>query len=248
MQEIVPKGVVYTPYGSTEALPVTIVSAQELVVTPLVAARGGEQGMLVGRAVSGVTVKIVPMSDGAIESIDEATLCAPCIIGEIVVRGANVSQRYFLRDEATRSSKIKGGWHRMGDLGYFDNEGRLYFCGRIVHAVPLGESVLYSIPTEMIFNVHPKVKRSALVRLSAEGHPAIVVEPHPQFWPASREDRKKFEEELRVLARSSPLTSPPTDFFFHHSFPVDPRHNAKIFRDKLGVWAATEYAKRITQK
>jgi olefin beta-lactone synthetase len=144
---------------------------------------------------------------------------------------------------ATAAAKIRDKesfWHRMGDMGYLDAVGGLYFCGRRAHAVRHGGKVFYSVPVERIFNQHSRVKRSALVAWGREGEPAIVIEPYPQYWPETEEARRNFMRELRELAGSSALTSSISRVFFHPAFPVDARHNAKIFRDKLGAWAGSQ--------
>ena len=243
VREALPRGEAFTPYGATEALPVTLTSSKEILGCEPVAAVSGEQGAFMGQRVPGVALMIVRPYEGEIESIMEAKALPPREIGEIIVQGENVSPRYLHRDDATRLAKIKDGesyWHRMGDVGYLDESGNLYFCGRILHRVCRQERVYYSIPVERIFNAHPKVRRSALVALRPGGEPAIVVEPLPQYWPAARADRDALVSELRVLAARSPLTAEITRFFFHRSFPVDARHNAKIFRDKLGEWASEQ--------
>jgi len=245
VRDILPEGEAYTPYGATEALPVTHLSASEIVNreakgTLLTPASGGEIGTLVGRSVKGIELKIIQRIDGAIADISQVKELAPGEIGEVIVRGENVSSAYLHRPEATIASKIADGaggtWHRMGDVGYIDSDSNLYFCGRVAHVVQTYRT-LFSIPSERIFNEHPQVRRSALVYLASTKEAAIVIEPHPQFWPESPESRQRFEEELTILARSSPITEGIRSIFFHKAFPVDARHNAKIFRDQLGVWA-----------
>ena len=93
------------------------------------------------------------------------------------------------------------------------------------------------MPLEEIFNTLPKVRRSALVGLRGGQEPAIVIEPFPQYWPESTEQQQAFISELNELAQQNELTSGIRRFFFNRSFPVDARHNAKIFRDQLSDWA-----------
>ena len=72
---------------------------------------------------------------------------------------------------ATKLAKIQDGdqvRHRMGDLGYFDADGNLWFCGRKSHRVKVGEQELYSIQCEEIFNKHPDVFRTALVGVNGK--------------------------------------------------------------------------------
>lgn len=235
-------GEVYTPYGATESLPVTFVSGADLLAQTEEPATTGDQGTFVGKPCAGVELQVIRSEPDTVLTPDMMQECQPFEIGEVVVRGKNVSPAYFERDEATERGKIQvddgSFWHRMGDLGYRDAEGNLYFCGRQVHAVQTLDRTYYSVPTERIFNQHPKVARSALVDIG-DGV-GIAIEPNPQHWPQTSSEREHFIAELLTLARGNELTSKIERFFFHQSFPVDGRHNAKIFRDQLGAWAREE--------
>lgn len=239
VKRIIPQGECYTPYGATEALPVTRIAGEEILRANLKPANSGGQGTLVGKPVAGVQIKIMQSQDGPVERFTEVQELSAGEIGEIIVTGVSVSPRYYMREDADQMSKIADGarvWHRMGDVGYLDTEGNLYFCGRKAHMVKSADRTYYSIPVERVFNQHPRVHRSALVDLS-EGVPAIVVEPTPSSWPRDPLAQDAFRNELKELARTSPLTTEIETIYFHPSFPVDRRHNAKIFRDKLGAWA-----------
>ncbi len=131
-----------TPYGATEALPVTMITAKEIRAGLSIKSLSGELGTLVGHAIPDVEIRVIESVDTPLESIENAHSLPPLTIGEVIVRGVNVSPRYYNRDEATSASKIKDGktfWHRMGDVGYLDYAGDLYFCGRKVHRVIVGE-------------------------------------------------------------------------------------------------------------
>jgi len=234
-----PQAESFTPYGATEALPVTIAAAAELRQHPPVLAVSGEQGTPVGRAIDGVSLRVVQPVAGSADSplVD----CPERVIGEIVVSGGTVSREYLRRPEATAASKVRDGenlWHRMGDMGYLDAAGQLYFCGRRVHVVATADRMFHSVPVENVFNTHPQVSRTALV--AVDGLPALVVEPQSRL--LSMDARQRLADELRALGASDPVTAPIRRFYFHPSFPVDARHNAKIFRDRLAVWAATQTA------
>ena len=237
-----PQAESFTPYGATEALPVTIASSAELRRHPPVRARSGEEGTPVGRAIDGVTLRVVQaVTPGHAAALVD---CPVQVIGEIVVSGATVSREYLARPEATAISKVADGggvWHRMGDMGYLDADGQLYFCGRRAHMVVTPDGVFHSVPVENVFNRHPQVGRSALVGVG--GEPAVVIEPRPRRLGA--EARRKLARELRAIGERDPVTASIRRFYFHRSFPVDARHNAKIFRDKLAVWAETQAAVEI---
>jgi acyl-CoA synthetase (AMP-forming)/AMP-acid ligase II len=165
----------------------------------------------------------------------------PGRIGEIVVDGPVVTEGYDHNDRENELAKIADQgtvWHRMGDLGYLDEQGRLWFCGRRAHLVTTADGEMYTIPCEAVFNEHPAVNRSALVGVRKRGEthqtPVLIVEP------ANSMAEGKLLAELRQRALGNPLTDTIEHFLLHPEFPVDIRHNAKIFREKLAAWAATK--------
>ena len=230
---------IHTPYGATESLPVTSISSKEILgSTQHVTARGG--GTCVGRPLAGMEVRVIEISDEPIDQWSDARGEAPGTIGEIVVKGPVVTRRYFNRPEETKLAKINDGddvWHRMGDVGALDEEGRLWFCGRKAQRVTTENGTLFTVPCEAIFNQHPRVRRSALVGVGEPGqqHPVICIELEAGDDGA---DRKQLTEELLALGQANELTREITTVLYHSDFPVDVRHNAKIFREKLAVWAA----------
>lgn len=234
-----PEAELFTPYGATEALPVTLASAAELGRHVPVAAVSGERGTPVGRAIDGVLLRIVqPATGGADAPLVD---CPERTIGEIVVSGPTVSREYLARPAATAASKVRDGertWHRMGDMGYLDGAGRLYFCGRQAHMVVTPDRVFHSVPVEEIFNRHAAVRRTALV--GVDGRPALVVETVTPV--DTDDDRRLLAAELMALGAADPVTRPIRRFYFHPSFPVDARHNAKILRDRLADWATGQPA------
>jgi len=124
----------------------------------------------------------------------------------------------------------------VSSAGYLDADGRLYFCGRRAHVVMAGRRPFHSVPVENVFNRHPEVRRTALIGI--DGTPALAVEPRSRS--LSADDRRRLAAELGAIGAADPVTAPIRRFYFHPSFPVDARHNAKIFRDRLGAWAATQ--------
>lgn len=135
--------------------------------------------------------------------------------------------------------------HRTGDLGYFDEEGMLWFCGRKSHRLETERGLLAPVPTENLLNRHPKVARTALVGVGPRGRerPAVVVEPVTGAMPRGRADRARFAAEIAALLSERRSDSPPPAperieaVLFKRSFPVDARHNAKIRSEELKRWA-----------
>lgn len=245
MQQVLPPdGEVHTPYGATEALPVASIGAREVLgETAARSAQGA--GTCVGRRFPGIAWKVIRISDGPIARLADAHELPPGEIGELIVRGPVVTREYVTRVEQNALHKIADGdgvWHRMGDVGYLDAQERFWFCGRRAHRVLTAQGPLYTVPCEAIFNQHPAIYRSALVGVGPPGaqRPVIIVEPWPQRRPRSAQARQQLLQELRQLAAAHPLTQAIGAILLHPALPVDIRHNAKIFREQLGPWAARQ--------
>ncbi|MEM7792221.1 MAG: fatty acid CoA ligase family protein [Verrucomicrobiota bacterium] len=234
LSAIIPNGMIHTPYGATEALPVTSISASEVLSDTAEKTLQGS-GTCVGKPLPTVKVSIIKPVDGAIQSFGDVDALAPGEIGEIIVQGPSVTRKYDKLPQVDLETKISeedGIWHRMGDMGWIDEKGRLWFCGRKAERVLTADGPLYTDCCEAIFNQHPQVFRSALIDIG-NGKPGIVVEPERDVFPRTRDGRDVFVKSLRELGSSSRLTSGIQDFFFEKSFPVDVRHNAKIHRLSL---------------
>jgi acyl-CoA synthetase (AMP-forming)/AMP-acid ligase II len=234
-------GEIHTGYGATEAMPVSSFGSNEILTETARLSRKG-YGMCVGRPIQGVELKIINISDVPIERWSDEWVLEEGQIGEIVVRGDIVTRGYFERPNHDRLSKIDDNgtiWHRMGDLGWLDNKGRIWFCGRKSHRVITADNTLFTIPCEAIFNNHPAVLRSALVGIGAapDQHPVVCIEMEPDYKDA---DFELLSPELLALAQENPLTETLDTFLHHPGFPVDVRHNSKIFREKLAVWAESK--------
>lgn len=232
----------WTPYGATECLPVAVIEGRELERTRQ--ATEGGAGTCVGRPVAPNEVRIIRIDDGAIPAWSDDLLTTAGEVGEISVAGPTVTDSYFNRDSATRLSKIceqldDGSYrvvHRMGDLGYFDRDGRLWFCGRKSHRVQTSERTLYTEQVEPVFNVHPLVRRTALVGVGEPGSQRTVLcvdlhRIHQREW-------SRIERELRKSAALREEDFHIDNYLVHPGFPVDIRHNAKIGREALAKWAA----------
>ncbi len=236
-----PPAEIFTPYGATEALPIASIGSTEILEETQFRTERGE-GVCVGRPVNGTEVRIIRISDDPVPAWSDDLEVNDGTIGEIIVAGPVVTREYFGRPEATALAKIVDPardtfFHRMGDLGYRDDRGRLWFCGRKSHRVVLDETTLYTICCEGVFNAHPDVARTALVgvRTGKTTIPVLCVEP---LRPMKRHDRDRVHRELLERGAAFLHTSRIKTILFHPSFPVDIRHNSKIFREKLAVWAA----------
>lgn len=238
--QILSDGEVYTPFGATEALPITNISGREILAeTAKLTAQGW--GVCVGRPLKGLDVRIIPLSDEPIAEWTESLALPTGELGEITVKGPVVTRLYLNRPKQTALAKIKdrdGIWHRMGDIGYFDKKGRLWMCGRKSHRVETEDELLLPVPCEAIFNAHAEVARTALVGVGApvRQRPVLVVELNSGKIP-SKKEMQRLVGELLALGEKFDHTRAIREVLFHPAFPVDVRHNVKIQREKLAVWA-----------
>ncbi len=235
LKKILPNGVVHTPYGATECLPVCTITGDEVLAETRQETESGH-GTCVGRPLAGVRVAIIPIREGVIENLADCPPYAECgPVGEIIVQSPSCTREYDGRPDATALSKIRDGekfWHRMGDLGRLDAQGRLWFYGRKAELVRTASGAVFTDPVEGVLNTHPRVFRCALIGLGASGSqtPAVVIEPEAGAFPKNSRERDAFVAELRILAARHPHTAGITRFFFEKKLPVDVRHNAKIHR------------------
>ncbi|HVT27610.1 MAG TPA: fatty acid CoA ligase family protein [Lacipirellulaceae bacterium] len=253
----------HTPYGATECLPVSTIEASEILNETADRTDRGA-GVCVGRKFNSIEWRVIRMTDEPISAIEQAAELSAGEIGELIVRGPQVSPCYVTQTEFNNLTKIgdkrsgpsaaptagkdaparsncsdrDASWHRTGDVGYFDEAGRFWYCGRKSHRVETASGTLFTECVESIFNTHPAVRRCALVGVGRRGEqtPVIVVEPKSSWNEAER-------LELQRMARSHRQTAAIDQFMVvQSSLPVDVRHNAKINREMLAVWAAKRLA------
>ncbi len=235
---IAPDGTIHTPYGATESLPIVSIEGREIIHQTWSQTKQG-RGTCVGRTLPGIELKVIACSDEAFPSFSACRELASGEIGEIIVKGDVVTRAYENNTAETTFAKIpddSGFWHRMGDVGYQDGQGRLWFCGRKAHRVHGRDGILYTICCEAVSNVHPDVFRSALVGVDTVlgwQTPVLIIE----LEPGARRRKRLVIEEVKKLIGRHPLTKRIEHVLVHPSFPVDIRHNAKIFREKLKIWA-----------
>ena len=245
MQSLLPaEARFWTPYGATECLPVAVIEGRELLTLRERTEQGA--GTCVGRPVPPNEVRILRVDDAPIERWSDDLLIRGGQVGEITVAGPTATDTYFHRDAQTRAAKIRETLpdgrerivHRMGDLGYFDNEGRLWFCGRKTQRVVTADTTLCTEQIEPVFNTHRDVRRTALVGVGVYGAqiPVLCVELRRGV---AASEWSRIETELRHLGEGHVHTAKVQRFLrYPKPFPVDIRHNAKIGREKLAAWAA----------
>lgn len=221
-------------YGATETLPIAKVESREIFTMQERTEHGA--GICLGRPIEGVNVRVIPITDEPLAEWHDALAVQPNIVGELAVQSPATTRAYFRRPESTRAAKIQSGEeiiHRMGDVGYFDDDGWLWYCGRKSQCVATWEGAFFTEQIENIFNAHPQVFRTALV--GVDGSPVLWVELKKRV----RAKKDTIRRELMELAAGHPQASKIKKFLFMKKFPTDVRHNSKIIRERL-----TELAKK----
>lgn len=225
---------IHTPYGATEALPISTISGAEL--EELAPQTRSGAGVCVGRAAPGIEWQLLDIADEPVTS-----QVAAGDVGEVAVSGPVVTHEYDRLPEANAASKFEQGgriWHRMGDLGRLDEEGRLWIVGRKAHRVQAAGHTFFPVCAEEMID-HAAVRRCALVGVGEPGHqqPVVVVEPHSARLLKDPAEQHKCAREVRESLSSYVTVK---KVLYHPALPVDPRHNAKIDREELARWAATQ--------
>lgn len=230
---LLPNARILFPYGATEALPVSVCDAQEILAQRPGTERG--EGSCLGAPLPGVSVHLLPVRNSPMPDLDEVETLPPGKVGEITVGGPVVTKEYHLMPGATFDAKVRHGeeiLHRMGDLGYLDEQGRLRFLGRKAERVLTPDGPLETDRAEPVANALPKVRRSALIGLGSgrEKEPALVVEPEPGRFPRNSAEEQTLAKEVLDALHLHERLRPIRRVFFEQTFPVDTRHNAKIHR------------------
>lgn len=231
-------GEVFTPYGATEALPVAQVPGRDLIGE---LARGQAQGggTCVGFPAPGVEIALCRVTDAGIDRFEPALRVPDGEVGEICVRGENVTAEYAFDEQATSLAKIRddaGFWHRMGDLGRFDADGRLWFLGRKSQRLETAAGMVCPVPFENVFERHPAIGRCALIGVGPRGseRPVLVVERRSR---RTNTPEGTLARELPTWPQAEVLPARLDAVLFRDELPVDPRHQAKIDRNALKAWA-----------
>lgn len=255
---------IITPYGATESLPLAAIESREVLEETCQKTKLG-LGVCVGKFFDKpLEHRIVPVLDGPIRNLNDVKTMQQGEIGELLVSGPQCSPRYVTRTEANEYALVEGEngqmWRRVGDVGYFDEQDRFWFCGRKSHRVETAAGPMFSIPCEAISNESPKVFRSALasVPLSRDyvppenlterakafrnswREPVMIVEPAPGKEPENEVEEEAFCSEILAILHQSPITASINRVFICEKFPVDVRHNAKINRELLTEWATAK--------
>lgn len=239
VQQLVPAASLHTPYGMTEALPVTDISLDQIreadAETAAENLQGGGNGVCVGKPVHGARLAVIPLAaDGTASGTTPVTDAG--VTGEILVSAPHVKDSYDRLWLTQRDSAGLPGWHRTGDVGHFDAAGRLWVEGRLAHVVTAPGSAVTPVGAEQAIERLDSVRLAAVTGVGPAGTQAVVavVETVPPTRTAGPAE-PALAASVRTAARTagveiSAVLAVPAQ-------PTDIRHNAKIDRTRLSRWA-----------
>jgi acyl-CoA synthetase (AMP-forming)/AMP-acid ligase II len=232
----------HTPYGATEALPVASIESRTVLEETSALTSSGA-GTCVGQRFSGIRWKVIRITDDPIQTIDQSIPVADGEIGELMVSGDVISKTYMTRTDQNAMHKVDDCgtvWHRMGDVGYLDEQDRFWFCGRKSQRVTTKHGTLHTETIEAVANTHPAVYRSALVGVGpAKSETAtLILEPWSRASKRHRLSKQQILQQVRALLDSNQRAKNVERIVIYpKKLPTDIRHNSKIFREKLAEWA-----------
>ncbi|MHA7276852.1 alpha/beta fold hydrolase [Arthrobacter sp. Hz1] len=236
---VLPKASLHTPYGMTEALPVTDIDLGMILSAEADAAAGrvigAGNGVCVGRAVSGAQITVSPLNQAGTADGDPTTDAG--VTGEILISAPHVKERYHRLWITQSDSSRTGGWHRTGDVGHFDCDGKLWVEGRLPHIITAPTGVVTPVGVEQALETVDAVGLAAVVGVGPAGTQVVVavVETVPPattsgLAPESLAAGARTAAQSAGVELSAVLAVP--------LLPTDIRHNAKIDRTRVAAWAA----------
>ncbi len=235
LQALVPSASLHTPYGMTEVLPVTDIDREGIRKAAALPVPGTGNGVCVGSAVPAAEICISALDSSGAASGTPTT--KPGVTGEILVRAPHVKDRYFRLWLTERESSRTAGWHRTGDVGHLDRDGRLWVEGRLAHVITSASGVLTPVGPEQAIEKLDAVRQAAMVGVGPAGTQAAVAVVVPAdggkasgLAPTGLADSVRQALSTGGLSPAAVLTLP--------ALPTDVRHNAKIDRAAVAKWAA----------
>lgn len=204
-------------YGSTESEPIShtgineFLSASNKVNT--------DKGLYVGKVDIAATVKVIPIMEGVVNSVESLPLGN---VGEIIVSGAHVLSSYFNSEDAFRLNKIQIDniiWHRTGDAGWLNENDELFLMGRCKQIIRWNNIQIYPFLMEHYLKSIPGVLNGTIIEFKNEPYITIQTEQNVMQGEIFSALKSSSYSELKII--------------FLKQIPMDKRHNTKIDYDGL---------------
>jgi acyl-CoA synthetase (AMP-forming)/AMP-acid ligase II/pimeloyl-ACP methyl ester carboxylesterase len=232
ISELMPNATAHTPYGMTEGLLMTDIT--------LAGIRDADASTGAGGVCVGVPAATTQVRISALDASGEPTGfpgTAVDVTGEIVVSAPHVKDHYdrlWLTDRASKlDTPTTGRWHRTGDVGHLDSAGRLWVEGRLPHVLVTPTGIVTPVAPEQRIESVPAVSRAAVVGIGPRGTQQIVAVVEATM--ESKTVRLASPEMVSAVRAAAGV--PIAAVIVVPALPTDIRHNSKIDRKRLSVWA-----------
>ncbi|WP_462418164.1 alpha/beta fold hydrolase [Kytococcus sp. Marseille-QA3725] len=244
VREVMPNAATVTPYGMTEALPLTAVDPRTVPAEELAT----NAGVCVGRPVPGVSLRIAPLGPDGTPGGDEVLTQEPGVVGEIVASAPHLKSHYDRLWGTQEATAHPAGAHRTGDIGHLDTAGRLWVEGRGIHTVTTEHGPVTPGGIESRVERLPGVANAAVVGVGPAGAQRVAVVLRPEagtdltLHRGSPVASVECSDAVRRAAADGPGAAPVAAVLVRDRLPVDIRHASKIDRTALARWAETTLA------
>ncbi len=222
---LMPNAEPHTPYGMTEVLPVADITLAGIE------AAGDGNGVCVGRPLPGVDVMIDPLDDEGRPV--GAPVDASGRTGEVCIRAAHVKDGYDRLWVTQHASASPAGWHRSGDVGHLDDQGRLWIEGRLQHVIATAAGPVTPVGVEHAAESVPGVALAAAVGVGPVGTQQVVV----VLQQATGARRPRLADPALTDMVRAAVAVDVAAVLVVPELPVDKRHNSKIARGRVAAWA-----------
>ena len=233
MRDVAPNAEILVLYGSTEVEPMAHIEAHEMLSEQAPAdPEMVEPGVNVGRLDSGLKAKFIkidkePVYVNSQEDWKKVEVKSSDV-GELIVAGEHVCEKYFNNEEAFFRAKIKDHegvvWHRTGDLGFLDQQQNLWIVGRVHNAIKRGDEYFFPVKAEIILKRFPFVKKAAFLGMEDKklGEKNVAVFSTAEVGL----DIEKAKKEIKRVLEKNKFK---VDQVIHvDDIPMDPRHHSKV--------------------
>ena len=233
VSDLLPAAEAHTPYGMTEVLPVADISLAGIEEA------GSGDGVCVGYPLRSVEIVIDPLAaaiDGfsGAEPANARLTDDPNVVGEVCIRAPHMRDGYDKLWMTEHAASQPEGWHRSGDVGHLDEQGRLWIEGRMGHIVTTPDGPVTPIGIEHAVEDAPHVEHAAVVGVGPVGAQEVVVVAVPS---AGTTRPGLADEALSDIVRAQASEIDIAAVLVAPRLPVDKRHNSKINRTRIARWA-----------
>ncbi len=237
MKSVAANAEILVLYGSTEVEPMAHIEAKEwLSLESSSDPEIEEAGVNVGHLDEGLKYKFLKINKDAVYINQESDWNDQIVkeneVGELIVAGEHVCEKYFNNEEAFFRAKIKDHqgviWHRTGDLGLVDQKHHLWIVGRVHNAIKRGTEWFFPVRPEIVMKKISFIDKAAYLGINDS---QLGQKTYAVFTLKNNIDPEQAKKEVdRLLKKNQFITD---EILIVDNIPMDPRHHSKVEYDVL---------------